>query len=174
MAIATPRVLGDKMFVMGFSRQSTAITLDTAKPAAEVAWRGDRDKGVAGVISTPFLQDGYIYASGHDGMFRCVKLDTGERIWGTYEPTTKVKKSHWANAFVVQNGDEFFLANDRGDLIIAKLTVEGYEEISRAHILEPTGQAEGRDLVWSHPAYANKSVYARNDKEIVCISLAEE
>jgi outer membrane protein assembly factor BamB len=174
MAIATPRVLGDKMFVMGFRYQATAITLDMSRPTAEVAWRGGRDNGVAGAISTPFLQDGYIYASGHDGMFRCVKLDSGERIWGTYEPTTKVKKSRWANAFPIKNGEVFFLANDIGDLIIAKLSVEGYEELSRAHILEPTGQAEGRDLVWSHPAFANKSAYARNDNEIVCISLAKE
>ena len=59
------------------------------------------------------------------------------------------------------------------DLIIAKLDVDGYEEAGRTGTLEPTDQAEGRDLVWSHPAFANKSVYARNDKEIVCISLAE-
>ena len=174
MAIATPRVSGNMLFVMGFRYQSTAITLDTATPTAEVAWRGERDNGVAGAISTPFLQEGYIYASGHDGMFRCVNLDTGERIWATFAPTTKTKESRWASAFAVKNGDRFFLANDRGDLIIARLSVDGYEEISRTHILEPTGQAEGRPLVWSHPAFANKSVYARNDKEIACISLAEK
>ena len=40
------------------------------------------------------------------------------------------------------------------------------------HILEPTGSAAGRTIVWSHPAFANKSMYVRNDKEIVCVSLA--
>jgi hypothetical protein len=25
--------------------------------------------------------------------------------------------------------------------------------------------------VWSHPAYADKCVFARNDQEIVCVSL---
>jgi outer membrane protein assembly factor BamB len=25
---------------------------------------------------------------------------------------------------------------------------------------------------WSHPAYANKHIYARNDEEIICASLA--
>ena len=34
--------------------------------------------------------------------------------------------------------------------------------------------AFGRDVVWSHPAYADKCVFARNDKEIVCASLAAE
>jgi hypothetical protein len=29
-------------------------------------------------------------------------------------------------------------------------------------------------VVWSHPAFAHRSMYARNDKEIVCVSLAAE
>jgi hypothetical protein len=29
----------------------------------------------------------------------------------------------------------------------------------------------GRDVLWSHPAFANRSVYVRNDKEIICVSL---
>jgi hypothetical protein len=28
--------------------------------------------------------------------------------------------------------------------------------------------------VWSHPAFAHRCVYARNDKEILCASLAAE
>jgi hypothetical protein len=27
-------------------------------------------------------------------------------------------------------------------------------------------------VIWSHPAYANRSVYARNDRELVCVSMA--
>jgi len=30
-----------------------------------------------------------------------------------------------------------------------------------------------RTLVWSHPAFANRSVYLRNDREIRCYSLAK-
>lgn len=48
---------------------------------------------------------------------------------------------------------------------------KGYEEISRTHLLEPTGEAAGRSVVWSHPAFANRRVYVRNDKEIVCADL---
>ena len=40
-------------------------------------------------------------------------------------------------------------------------------------LLEPTGPAQRRDVVWSHPAFAHKNVYARNDKEIVSVSLAK-
>jgi hypothetical protein len=30
----------------------------------------------------------------------------------------------------------------------------------------------GRPVVWSHPAFADKCLFARNDKELVCVSLA--
>ena len=43
-------------------------------------------------------------------------------------------------AFLVKNGDRFFLFAETGDLIIAKLSPKGYEEISRAKILEPTAR----------------------------------
>ena len=33
--------------------------------------------------------------------------------------------------------------------------------------------ARGRDVVWSHPAFANKKMFARNDKEFVCVDLSE-
>ena len=81
-------------------------------------------------------------------------------------------KMRWANAFLVKNGDRFFLFNEKGDLIIAKLSPKGYEETSRAHLLEPTNTAAGRDVLWSHPAFANRCMYARNDKEIISVSLA--
>ena len=32
----------------------------------------------------------------------------------------------------------------------------------------------GRDVVYSMPAFANRRMYVRNDKELVCGSLAKE
>ncbi len=42
-----------------------------------------------------------------------------------------------------------------------------------AKVLEPTATAMGRDVVWSHPAFAGKCMFARNDKELICVSLAK-
>ena len=77
----------------------------------------------------------------------------------------------WANAFLVKQADRFFLANEQGDLIIAKLTPKGYEELSRKSLLKPTTTDPRRAVVWSHPAFADQCVFARNDEEIVCVSL---
>ena len=36
------------------------------------------------------------------------------------------------------------------------------------------GRSTRRMTIWSHPAFAMKSVFARNDKEIVRVSLAAD
>ena len=99
-------------------------------------------------------------------------LETGERLWETFAPTSG-KSERWGHAFVIKHGDRSFIFSEKGDLIIAKLTPEKYEELSRAHLIDADNRDPGRNVVWSHPAFANKSIYARNDKEIVCVSLAE-
>jgi hypothetical protein len=53
------------------------------------------------------------------------------------------------------------------------LTAKGYEEIDRAKVLDQTNVAFGRKVVWCAPAYADKKMYVRNDKEIICIDLAK-
>jgi outer membrane protein assembly factor BamB len=73
--------------------------------------------------------------------------------------------------FIVPQGDRHFLFSDEGDLIIARLTPKGYDEVDRAHVIDPTLFSRGRDVVWSHPAFANGCIYVRNDREIVCLSL---
>ena len=178
MTIATPRKLGDLLFFTAFYSGSLMLRLDPAKPAAATVWRtlkvNEKDTThLNAVMCTPFLEDGYIYGVCSYGQLRCLKTDTGERVWETFQATTAGEPVRWANAFIVKNGDRFFLFNEKGDLIIAKLSPRGYEEISRAHLLEPTGNAAGRPVFWSHPAFANRHVYARNDKEIICADLAQ-
>jgi hypothetical protein len=65
-----------------------------------------------------------------------------------------------------------WLFTDEGNLICARLTSRGYEELGRAHLLEPTSIFSGKLLAWVPPAYANRHVFARNDRELVCASLA--
>jgi hypothetical protein len=75
---------------------------------------------------------------------------------------------------LIPHEEKYFLHNEQGDLIIARLSPTGYEEISRAKLVEPTRPVNRRMTIWSHPAFAMKSVFARNDKEIVRVSLAAD
>jgi outer membrane protein assembly factor BamB len=171
MAISTPRKLGDRLFVTSTNNHSMMVRLDENHPAAKEAWQGDKKTSIDSVFGTPFLEDGYIYGTGSDGEFRCISMDNGKRVWSTFKPNNG-KKAQCGDVFIVKNGDRFFLFNDQGDLIIAQLSPQGYEEKSRAHLIDTTGDAFGRAIVWSHPAFADRCIFVRNDKEIACFSLA--
>jgi outer membrane protein assembly factor BamB len=176
MTIPTPRQSGDLLFLTSFYNGSLMLRIDSDQPA--LVWQSKKitekdTDGLHSVMSTPCLEDGYIYGTCSYGQLRGLKADTGERIWETMAATTHDgKEVRWGNAFIVKNGNRFFLFNEKGDLIIARLTPKGYDEISRAHLLEPTNPDPGRPVVWSHPAFADRCIFARNDREIACASLA--
>jgi outer membrane protein assembly factor BamB len=178
MTIPTPRQMGDLLFLTCFYNGSWALRLDPTKPAATTVWQSQRvsEKNtdcLHSTLSTPFLDDGYIYGVCSYGQLRCLKAETGQRLWETLNATTPDgKEMRWANAFIVKNQDRFFLFNEKGDLIIAHLSPKGYEEISRAHVIDPVNRDAGRLVVWSHPAFAHRRMFARNDQEIVCVDLA--
>ena len=179
LTVSTPRRMDDWLFFTSFYNGSLMLRLDPAKPAATIAWQtekaGEKETThLNSILCTPFLGGGYIYGVCSYGQLRCLKAETGERVWETFQATTSGEPVRWANAFIVKNGQRFFLFNEGGDLIIAKLEPKGYEEISRAHLLAPANKDPGRPVVWSHPAFANRRIYARNDNEIICASLAEK
>ncbi|HEY3857717.1 MAG TPA: PQQ-binding-like beta-propeller repeat protein [Verrucomicrobiae bacterium] len=178
MTIPTPRKMGDLLYLTCFYDGSWMLKLDPSLPAASTLWRSARvsemnTDALHSTLSTPFLDNGYIYGVCSYGQLRCLDATNGNRIWETMAVTTPDgKEARWANAFIVKNGNRFFLFNEKGDLIIARLSPKGYEELSRAHIIDPVNRDTGRLVVWSHPAFANRRIYARNDKELICVDLA--
>lgn len=175
MSIMAPRKLGDYLFAGGIYGQSVLLKLAGDKPAVTEVWRGKKGTSISPVNMTPFLDDGYIYGVDQPGQLTAVKIDTGERVWESTDAVTgkDSKPVDSATAFIVKNGDRFFLFNEMGELVIAKLSPKGYEEISRAKVIDQTNIAFGRSVVWSHPAFANKCAFIRNDKELICVSLAK-
>jgi outer membrane protein assembly factor BamB len=178
LSIATPMKMGNMLFVSSAYEGATMMQFDENTPAARRLWhRGGRTENTTEaihmLIPSPALKDGHIYGVEIYGQLRCLNAQNGDRLWETFKATTEGEKLRWATAFIVQQADRFILANDQGDLIIAKMTPKGYEEISRAHVIQPTNPDANRPVVWSHPAFANKCVYWRNDKEIICVSMAE-
>jgi outer membrane protein assembly factor BamB len=168
---------GDKLFLTSFYNGSMLLKLGGEKP--EVVWKSKVESenpkqttDLHSIMPTPVIKDGYVYGVCSYGEFRCLKLDTGERVWQSYAPTTGASV-RWGNAFIFPQGDRYFLFNEKGELIIAKLSPEKYEEISRLKVFEPTNEMAGRSVVWVQPAFANKNCYVRNDKEIVCVPLGK-
>ncbi len=174
MSIMAPRKFGDYLYAGGIGNVSALLKLAKDKPAAEVVWRGDTMSSVYSVCSTPLVDDdGTMYGVCQRGQLRAIEFTTGNRLWETLKPTTGERALSSGTAFLVKNGERYFIFSETGDLIIARLSPKAYEEISRTHLLEPTNDAFGRSVVWSHPAFADKCIFARNDKEIVCASLSK-
>jgi outer membrane protein assembly factor BamB len=183
LSIPTPRVHGDRLFVTAFYNGPMMLQLAQDQPAARILWRAKenvnerRTEGLHSIMSSPFIRDGHIYGVCSYGQLRCLRLDTGERVWESHRATSRLdrpKEERWGNAFIVSHDDRFFLFNEHGELILARLTPDGYEELDRLLIVQPTNPLVNRPVVWSHPAFARKCIFARNDREIVCVSLAAE
>ena len=180
MAIMMPRRAGEFLFAGGIGNQGVTLRLDPAKPAVTEVYRGTKSNAVYPVNSPPLVEGGTMYAVDQAGEFRAVALDTGKRLWGSYRPVTGADQDgdfrglNSGTAFGVRNGATTFLFAETGELILAKLTPEKYEEVGRAKLVEPTGEAFGRKVVWSCPAFAGRCIFVRNDKEIACFSLAAE
>lgn len=185
MSIMVPRKDGNLLYAGGTGNVGVVVRLDPARPAVTEVWRHKAaptaKAGLYPVNMTPFVEGGVAYGVDQPGAFRAVELATGNRLWGTFKPVfgedkpDDFKGGSSGTAFVVKNADRYFLFNEVGELIVAKLTPKGYEELGKAKLLAPTlpaGVAK-RQVVWSHPAFADKCVFARNDKELVCASLAE-
>jgi outer membrane protein assembly factor BamB len=168
-ATATPVLHKDKMLCLAaWNRGSMMLQLDTEKPGASVFWK-TRSQPTASINTPVFRDDKYIYTVVGDGALCCLDPATGDEIWNTRAATSE----HMGNAHIVSNGDGFFLLNQQGHLIAARLTPEGYHESGRMLLVEPTaGYRAAGPVVWAHPAFADKHVFARNDRELICVSLA--
>jgi outer membrane protein assembly factor BamB len=176
LTIATPRQIGNQLFVTTFYNGPLMIEVADDGRSAKVAWKGNSDSevktdGLHSIISTPVVTEAGIYGVCSYGQLRGLDVRTGKRLW---ETTAATGSGRWWNAFLIPHEDRYFLHNEQGDLIIAQLSPQGYEELSRAKLVEPTREVGRRMTIWSHPAFAMKSVFARNDKEIVRVNLAAE
>ncbi len=170
--IMSPVVFENYLYVAGYSNKSLLIELDPTKPAAKEVWR-DRQNVICPVNVQPFLIGSTLYGFDQKGVLRALSLPEGKRLWETSDAIGK-RPAGSETAFLVQHEDRFIMFNELGELVLARLTPEGYTEIDRAKVIEPSNFAFGREVVWSMPAFANKHAYIRNDNRIICVDLAAE
>ena len=145
--------------------------LDKTQPAAKVLWP-DTPSGTRRILSdtsTPLLKDDFIYSPRSGGLFVCLEAATGRELWQT-NSVTALRRG--ACVHLTSNGSSVFLFTDQGDLVRAQLAPAGYTELSRTHLIEPTSPLFENKFAWAAPAFANRNIYVRNDRELRCYSLA--
>ncbi|MCY3017582.1 MAG: PQQ-like beta-propeller repeat protein [Planctomycetota bacterium] len=186
MSITTPAIEGNRLAVSSQYEGALMLEFKPGAAAPEILWKAStggapekewKKTGFNTTLSTVLLLDNFMYGVSLYGEMCCLNGNTGERVWTALAPTSggTEPKERWSTVFMVPHHDRVFIFNEKGDLILSRLTSKGYEEISRAHILDPdmpSSGTGGRKVVWSHPAFANRCVYARNNQELICVSLA--
>ena len=175
IGVGDPVLSGEQLFVSSFYDGSLMVRVPKDKVTSEVIWRGvgpdeQHTKSLHAMIGTSIVKDNLVFGTDSYGEFRCLDGLTGERIW---EDTKAVPRARWATIHMVRQADRVWMFNERGELLITKLSKEGLEVLSRSKLIEPTRDQLGQrgGVCWSHPAYAEKSIFARNDRQIVRVSL---
>lgn len=172
MAIMAPRLAGDYLVMGGMGKKSIGLKLKPDRTAPDIAWEGTPKTGLSPKNSTPVVDGDLIYGCDADGELRCFEAATGTRLWTSTDVLGSTPGS--GTFFMVKASPHWVLFNELGELILADLTKSGYKETSRAKVLEPSSPGMGRTVVWTHPAFAEKSVFLRNDRELIRVSMAAE
>lgn len=112
---------------------------------------------------TPVLQEGYLFGLDNVGgagpltHLVCLRVTDGKQMW--------IQPKFGKTNLTLADGKLFF-STMRGDLVLVKAKTDGFEEVSRAKILErQTRQA---------PVIANGKLYLRDDKDVVCLKVSQK
>ncbi len=109
---------------------------------------------------TSILIDGYLYGFDNIGSagpvtnLTCINAQTGEQVW--------LERRFGKGNLIAADG-KLWMTNMDGELIIVRASPEGFEELSRATVLDQTRQA---------PALADGKLYVRDDAVIMCIDVS--
>jgi outer membrane protein assembly factor BamB len=184
VSMAMPRQVGTDLLISCFWWGSKMLRLKADHSLPEVVWETERESDrrtthLNALMCTPLVHAGHIYGVCSYGQLRCLDWATGTRKWETFAATTGAGEDLYGHAFLTrlagqgEPGNRFIIFNEKGELILARLTPEKYHLISRSKIVEPDcPDLTQRRVVWMHPAYADKKAFVKNNREIVCVDLA--
>ena len=177
---ASPVAHDGRVFLSSYFGGSMLLSLSDEQPTVEVLWKrvgaGPTETDALHTsVSTAALVGNHVYGVDSQGELRCLDAATGDRIWESLEATPNRR---WSNIFLVRGTENrWWLLNEEGELIVCELSPEGYKELSRAKVIQPTKRmlpSRRGGVIWSHPAFAQRCIFARSDEEIVCASLAAD
>ncbi len=170
--IMTPIVVGDYLYVGGYSNHNLLLKLKQDKPGVEVIARDKTKRFISPVNVQPFVDEGVVYGMDQKGDMVAFKLPEGDHLWTSTDVIGDRSKGS-ETAFLVKNKDRFYLFNEKGELVIARISPKGVEVLDRTKVIEPTNFAFGRPVVWCAPAFAGTRMMVRNDEECICVELAK-
>lgn len=156
---ATPLVIGDAVFLSSSYNAGAVLFGVAADGSVKPVWSGD--ESLSNHYATSVHRDGFLY--GFHGRqeqgpsLRCVELATGKVQW---------EEPNFGAGTVTLAGDRLLVLTEKGQLIIAPATPDGFERAAKAQVLPFDCRA--------HPALAQGRLYARSKDKLVCVDLRGE
>jgi len=89
------------------------------------------------------------------GEFKCIRLTTGEVCWST---------GRTGHATVIAADGKLILLNETGELILARESPVGYEELGRARLFRG-------ETCWTQPTLFRGRLYVRSPSQAACVWL---
>ena len=133
---------------------SKALKLE--KGEAKLAWEG---KQLSQLMCSPLVRDGYFYALDRFRGIKCIEAATGKVMWEDESVTPRGRNPQASMVWVDKRA---LIFNEKGELILAEMTPQGFKNLDQVSVCEFT---------WAHPAFARGCVFARTDKELTCLRL---
>lgn len=164
--IAAPLAIGDRVFISSGENHGSVLLSLTKQGelfTATPTWESLGPKSVMrNEWQTSVLLDGHLYGfdnvggAGPISHLTCIEAATGKRVW---------QKARFGKGNMIAADGKLFIVTIEGELVIAKATTKGYEELGRKEICKQTRQA---------PALANGMLYVRDGEEIVCLDVRKK
>jgi len=168
VSIATPVFHDGTVLVCGYWHGSRAIKLGQSPDKAELLW--EENRYLRGLMDQPLYRRGHVYLLDKQYGIVAFELAKGEKLWSDENRLAPRGRNPQVSMVWLGNSDKggaddtdrAICLNEKGELILIRLTPKGLTEDSRAKIIGDT---------WAHPAYAGNCCFARDDEQIVCVQL---
>ncbi|MBC8351332.1 MAG: PQQ-like beta-propeller repeat protein [Planctomycetes bacterium] len=163
--IATPIAVDGRVFVS--SGENHGCILLALEPsgntfAVDEVWSSQGTRSVLrNEWQTSILLDGHLYGMDNVGgagpitHLTCVEAATGKRVW---------QETRFGKGNLIAADGKLFMSSLKGELIVARASPRGYDEIGRSTVIGSTRQA---------PALANGLLYLRDNDDIACFDVSK-
>jgi outer membrane protein assembly factor BamB len=142
--IATPIVHDDLVFISSNYGTGAALFRVNRTSEPETIWKG---KSMQNHISTCVLYGGHLYGFSEQRL-RCVDFKTGEVKWD--------QADLGRGTALVADG-QLIVLGDKGQLILARASADGYHEISRCQVFDRN------TLTWTVPVVSGGRLFVRSE-----------
>ncbi|MCP4374829.1 MAG: PQQ-binding-like beta-propeller repeat protein [bacterium] len=149
---ADPIIAGKNLFISsGYNAGCCLLPMGKANP--KPIWK---NKNMRNKMSGCVLLDGHVYGF-DETKLTCLDLKTGKKKWS---------EGSLGRGTVMMADGKLILLSERGKLVIASASPDGYKELSSGVILKAGTRC------WSMPALCDGLIYARNAAgDMVCVKV---